>query len=88
MTIRCSRRSKLLNLIEQAIRWSTGSDPAVAGEAADPLAFDATKMTSLAKNAKRLEYVEAKIAFYPPGEKKVAVARGTRCSYRSNRLNR
>lgn len=63
-----------LNLVERGIRWAVGGDPSVVAVLAsnvDPDAGAIPKMTPLTKDVKPFEYVEAKIAFYPPsGERK------------------
>ena len=67
---RCWRNPRFLNLIERGIRWSVGGDPQQAGTVDEPLAFDIPPMTTVAKDVQPFEYAEAKIAFYPPGEKR------------------
>ncbi|HVL13874.1 MAG TPA: PVC-type heme-binding CxxCH protein [Gemmata sp.] len=52
------------NLVERGLRWACGQDPALAGGY-----FDKPEMTTLAKDAKPFEYVEAKVPFYPPSKK-------------------
>jgi putative membrane-bound dehydrogenase-like protein len=67
---RCWRNPGFLNLLERGIRWAAGGNPTDAHAVEDPLAFDVPTMTTPArKETKPFSYVDAKIAFYPPGEK-------------------
>jgi uncharacterized protein len=50
------------SLVERGIRWAVGADPSIV-----PDYFDVPKMTAKRKDVKPFEYVEAKIAYYPPG---------------------
>ena len=50
------------NLVERGIRWSVGQDPNIA----QPFVVQ-PEMTPLRKDVKPFEYVDANIAFYPPG---------------------
>jgi putative membrane-bound dehydrogenase-like protein len=57
------------NLVERGIRWAARTDPSVAGEFRDPAAqaaFKVPPLTAKRTDVKPFEYVEAKIAFYPP----------------------
>jgi putative membrane-bound dehydrogenase-like protein len=49
------------NLVERSIRWACGGDPSVV-----PAFRDQPEMTTIAKDVKPFEYVDAKIPFYPP----------------------
>jgi putative membrane-bound dehydrogenase-like protein len=53
------------NLMERGVRWACGQDPALAGTY-----FDVPEMTKLRKDVKPFEYVEAKVPFYPPPDKR------------------
>jgi putative membrane-bound dehydrogenase-like protein len=50
------------NLLERGIRWAVGGDPAAAGPFTDRVA-----MTPRRTDVKPLEYVDAKVPFYPAG---------------------
>jgi uncharacterized protein len=52
------------NLVERGIRWAVGDDPSIV-----PQYVDAPKMTPKRTDVKPFEYVEAKVAYYPPGGK-------------------
>ncbi|HZT82882.1 MAG TPA: PVC-type heme-binding CxxCH protein, partial [Gemmataceae bacterium] len=52
------------NLVERGIRWACGGDPSVV-----PAFTDQPAMTPKRTDVKPFEYVEAKIPFYPPGER-------------------
>jgi putative membrane-bound dehydrogenase-like protein len=52
------------NLLERGIRWAVGADPAVV-----PPFGDQPAMTALRKDVKPFRYVEAKVPFYPAGER-------------------
>jgi uncharacterized protein len=49
------------NLIERGIRWACGQDPTTVAPFADR-----PTMTTLRKDVKPFEYVDAKVPFYPP----------------------
>jgi putative membrane-bound dehydrogenase-like protein len=49
------------NLVERGIRWACGGDPSVV-----PAFRDRPEMTTLRKEAKPFEYVDANVPFYPP----------------------
>jgi putative membrane-bound dehydrogenase-like protein len=49
------------NLVERGIRWACGGDPSVV-----PSFHDKPEMTTLRKDAKPFEYVDANVPFYPP----------------------
>jgi len=51
------------NLVERGIRWATGGDPTLVA----PWDDRPPRMTPIAKDAPKLEYVPAKIPFYPAG---------------------
>jgi hypothetical protein len=52
------------NLIERGIRWATGSDPAAA------LPYrDAPELARRREDVKPFEFREAKVPYYPPGER-------------------
>ena len=85
---RCWRNPGFLNLIERGIRWSTGGDPAVAGAADDPLAFDAPKMTALPRTPSRSSMSKPRSPSTRRAKRPGRTARGTRCSCRSRRPNR
>jgi putative membrane-bound dehydrogenase-like protein len=52
------------NLIERGIRWAAGKDPGVV-----PAFADRPEMTPKRKDVKPFEYVDAKVPFYPAGER-------------------
>jgi putative membrane-bound dehydrogenase-like protein len=49
------------NLVERGIRWACGGDPSVV-----PAFRDQPEMTTLHKDVKAFEYVDAKVPYYPP----------------------
>jgi uncharacterized protein len=52
------------NLLERGIRWAAGGDPGVV-----PDYSDAPRMTPRRTDVKPFRYVDAKVPFYPPGER-------------------
>ncbi len=52
------------NLVERGIRWAVGGDPSVV-----PAYGDQPVMTSVPKDAPPFRYVEAKVPYYPAGER-------------------
>jgi uncharacterized protein len=52
------------NLLERGVRWAVGADPSTV-----PDYVTAPKMTPKRTDVKPFEYVEAKVAYYPPGGK-------------------
>jgi putative membrane-bound dehydrogenase-like protein len=52
-------------LLERGIRWATGGDPTVVPSAS----ADRPQMTPKRKDVKPFAYKEAKVPFYPPGER-------------------
>jgi putative membrane-bound dehydrogenase-like protein len=52
------------NLVERGIRWAVGDD-----QTAVPTYFEQPKMTPKRTDLKPFEYVDAKVAYYPPGGK-------------------
>ncbi len=61
------------NLVERGIRWSVGGDPSVAGTF-----VDRPEMTTLAKDLKPFEYIEANVPFYPPNKTRGTITEGPR----------
>lgn len=66
------------NLVERGIRWSVGADLSVVAafngdgssdNSVTAAAVTAPKMTEPRKDVKPFEYVEAKVAFYPPNSR-------------------
>jgi putative membrane-bound dehydrogenase-like protein len=57
-----------VNLLDRGIRWAVGREPAAAGPY-PPFAAELTETTPARDDVKPFEYVEAKVPFYPPGEK-------------------
>ncbi len=57
------------NLVERGIRWAVGGDPRAAG-----IVPDQPTITPKRTDVKRLEYVEARVPFYPPGPQKGKIA--------------
>lgn len=53
-----------VNLVERGIRWACGDDPSVV-----PAYSDGPPMVGPRKDVKPFEYVEAKLPFYPAGER-------------------
>lgn len=51
------------NLVERGIRWAIGGDPSVV-----PVYADRPDMTTIAKDVKPFDYVDAEVPFYPPGK--------------------
>jgi putative membrane-bound dehydrogenase-like protein len=51
------------NLVERGIRWAVGADPAVV-----PAFADRPEMTPKRTDVKPIEYVDATIPYYPPGQ--------------------
>jgi hypothetical protein len=56
------------NLVERGIRWACKQDPAIVPDYID-LSLLRPKMTRIGKDAAKFEYVEAKVPFYPAGER-------------------
>lgn len=54
------------NLVERGIRWATGGDLSVVAAFRDDAGFEIPKIAAPRKDVKPFEYVEAKVAFYPP----------------------
>src|SRR5262249_28818064 len=52
------------NLLERGIRWAVGDDPGVV-----PPYVEAPEITAKRTDVKPFEYKEAKVPFYPAGEK-------------------
>lgn len=61
------------NLVERGIRWACGQDPNSV-----PSFADRPEMTSLPKDVKPFEYVEANVPFYPPGRQWGTIEKGPR----------
>ncbi len=53
-----------VNLVERGIRWACGGDPSVV-----PPYVDAPEMTKLARDLPPFQYKDAKVPFYPAGER-------------------
>jgi len=61
------------NLVERGIRWACGQDVIQV-----PSIVDHPEMTTLAKDLKPFEYIEAEVPFYPPGKRWGTVENGLR----------
>jgi type 1 glutamine amidotransferase len=61
-----------VNLVERGIRWACGDDPSKAGDSPKdrtPETFPTPKMTTIAKDAPKFDYVDAKVPFYPASQR-------------------
>ena len=61
------------NLVERGIRWAVGGDPSVAGTFADR-----PEMTTIAKDLKPFQFVEANVPYYPPNKQWGTIEEGPR----------